>query len=86
MPFHDRNGRNFDICGSAGTIATPGALRARGVDVAMLTGDNKGTAERIAKSVGIDIAYADVLPGDKATKVKELQPKRTRRQHSRPAH
>ena len=49
------------------------ALRARGVDVVMLTGDNQGTAERIAKTMGIDKVFADVLPGDKASKVKELQ-------------
>ena len=49
------------------------ALRARGVEVAMLTGDNQGTAERIAKSLGIDKVFADVLPGDKASKVRELQ-------------
>lgn len=49
------------------------ALRARGVEVAMLTGDNKGTADRIAKSLGIETVFADVLPGDKAGKVKALQ-------------
>ena len=49
------------------------ALRARGVEVAMLTGDNQGTADRIAKSMGIDTVFANVLPGDKANKVKELQ-------------
>ena len=51
------------------------ALRARGVEVAMLTGDNRGTAERIGKSLGIDTVFADVLPGDKASKVRELQAK-----------
>ena len=49
------------------------ALRARGVEVAMLTGDNLGTAKRIAAGLGIDTVFADVLPGDKASKVKELQ-------------
>jgi magnesium-transporting ATPase (P-type) len=34
----------------------------------MLTGDNQGTAERIAKSLGIEKVFADVLPGDKASK------------------
>jgi P-type Cu2+ transporter len=49
------------------------ALRAWGIEVVMLSGDNQGTAERIAKSIGIDRVFADVLPGDKASKVKELQ-------------
>jgi P-type Cu2+ transporter len=48
-------------------------LRERGVQVAMLTGDNEGTAKRIAGELGIDIVLADVLPGQKAEKVKELQ-------------
>ena len=49
------------------------ALQQRGVKVAMLTGDNRATAERIGKELGIDIILADVLPGQKADKVKELQ-------------
>lgn len=48
-------------------------LRERGVQVAMLTGDNKATAERIAAGLGIELVLADVLPGQKAEKVKELQ-------------
>jgi cation transport ATPase len=39
----------------------------------MLTGDNQGTAERIARGLGIERVFANVLPGDKASKVKELQ-------------
>jgi P-type Cu2+ transporter len=39
----------------------------------MLTGENQGTAERIAKSLRIDRVFAGVLPGDKASKVQELQ-------------
>jgi len=53
--------------------ATVAKLRERGVDVAMLTGDNAGTARRIAEELGIDIVLADVLPGQKAEKIKELQ-------------
>jgi Cu2+-exporting ATPase len=48
-------------------------LRERGVRVAMLTGDNAGTARRIADGLGIDMVLADVLPGQKADKIKELQ-------------
>ncbi len=39
----------------------------------MITGDNEGTAKRIAGELGIDIVLADVLPGDKAAKIRELQ-------------
>lgn len=55
------------------SATTVKALQARGVQVAMLTGDNRGTAERIAGTLGIDIVLADVLPGQKADKIKELQ-------------
>jgi Cu2+-exporting ATPase len=55
------------------SLETIRALHSRGVQVAMLTGDNRATADRIAKELAIDIVFADVLPGDKAAKVKELQ-------------
>ena len=48
-------------------------LTAMGVQVAMLTGDNRATAERIASELGIKTVFAEVLPGQKAEKVKELQ-------------
>ena len=44
-----------------------------GISVVMLTGDNEATARRIAAQLGIDTVIAEVLPGDKADKVTELQ-------------
>jgi P-type Cu2+ transporter len=49
------------------------ALHDADVQVVMLTGDNRATAERIAGELGIDQVIAEVLPGDKAAKVAELQ-------------
>lgn len=48
-------------------------LRESGIEVVMLTGDNAGTAKRIAADLGIDSVLSDVLPGQKAAKIKELQ-------------
>lgn len=53
--------------------ATVAKLRERGIEVVMLTGDNAATAKRIAADIGIDRVMADVLPAQKAEKVKELQ-------------
>jgi P-type Cu2+ transporter len=54
-------------------LVTISTLRARGIKIAMMTGDNRPTAERIAADLGIDIVLADVLPGEKADQVKKLQ-------------
>jgi len=50
-------------------------LHKLGVRVAMLTGDNRQVAEGVAKELGIDTYFAEVLPEDKYTHVKELQEK-----------
>lgn len=49
------------------------ALHKLGIQVVMLTGDNKQTAAFIAEQVGIDEVVAEVMPEDKLNKIKELQ-------------
>jgi Cu+-exporting ATPase len=72
------DGRPAGLVGVADPIkaTTAEAIRAlhqEGIKVVMLTGDNRTTAEAVAKSVGIDQVEADVLPDQKAAVVKRLQ-------------
>jgi Cu+-exporting ATPase len=55
------------------SIPAVAALRAQGLEVVMLTGDNRRTADAIARQLGIDRVVAEVLPADKAERVGEIQ-------------
>ncbi len=58
---------------SRGTPAALAALRAQGLHIAMVTGDNRRTAEAIARGLGIDEVVAEVLPDGKVAAVQGLR-------------
>ncbi|MBX3196200.1 MAG: heavy metal translocating P-type ATPase [Microbacteriaceae bacterium] len=72
------DGRPAGVIGVAdtikeGSIAAVADLVARGIDVVMMTGDNRATAAAIARQVGIGRVVAEVMPEHKAREVKRLQ-------------
>jgi len=72
------DGQTVGVIGLADAVRPTSAptvqqLHELGIQVVMLTGDNQATADRIAAQLGIDTVIAEVLPGDKADKVRELQ-------------
>jgi len=76
--FFSRGGRVIGIIAVADKIksTSPGAinkLKELGIDVIMLTGDNKNTAEGIAKKLGITRAFSELLPEDKEKSVSALR-------------
>ena len=69
--------RMAEVTGPANTLKPSGraaveALHGMSIDVAMITGDNARTAAAIAEQVGIGRVLAEVLPHEKAAKIKEL--------------
>ncbi|MER3457162.1 MAG: heavy metal translocating P-type ATPase [candidate division GAL15 bacterium] len=72
------DGQGVGIVAVADTLRETAAaavreLRARGLQVAMLTGDNRRTAQAIARELGMDRVLAEVLPGRKTEEIRRLQ-------------
>jgi len=72
------DGREAGIVAVADTVRPESkeaiaTMHALGLRVVMMTGDNQRTAAAVASQVGVDVVFADVLPKDKADKVKALQ-------------
>lgn len=73
-----RNGEALAVFAVADAIreesrAAVEALHDRGIEVVMLTGDAQAVADAVARDLGINLVFAEVLPEDKASKVQELQ-------------
>lgn len=76
--FVAEGGRILGLLGFAdqpkpSAAAAVAALKGMGLTVAMITGDNAGTAKAMGKSLGIDRILAEVLPGDKAAEIRRLR-------------